>query len=274
MTTRKNGRRITALVLAMTAAASLASAQGSKDPGQPGTTPPADRDGSRQPGMPDDSNRKDQKNAVPDKAAMDKMIAQEQPGEMQKWLKKYEGSWRVEVTHGMGSETSRGMVNNRGKESDSTPTKASGVETGTAKTEIKHDRHACTKVTGTMHGQSFEGMGALAYNNVAQRFESVWQDSLHTGIGYMTGQLDSGKKELTLTGECTDPSSGQAATVRSVTRWINDNEYVTELFMRGSDGGSDQRMATMKFTRESGLTAAPDNNHDGDRDQPAKRDQR
>lgn len=269
-----NGRRISAVVLAMTAAASLVSAQGSKDPSQPATTPPADRNGDRKPGMPDDSSRKDPKHSAPDKAAMDKMIAQEQPGEMQKWLRKYEGSWRVEVTHGVGSEPSRGMVNNRGKESDTTSPKASGVETGTAKTEIKHDRHACTKVSGTMHGQTFEGMGALGYNNVAQRFESVWQDSLHTGIGYMTGQLDSAKKELTMTGECTDPSTGQAATVRSVTRWINDNEYVTELFMRGSDSSSDQRMATMKFTRDSGLTAAQDGDRDNNRDQPVKRDQR
>lgn len=289
-----NARRsLSVLSLVAAASSSLATLQasqsgqpGSSNPtqpdrqsGQPGSTTPADRS------RPTDSERDRPSGQAPvSPEAIEKMMAKEQPGEMQTWLKKYEGTWRVEVTDALSggeprpaapatkddaAKTNQGMVNNRGDAAGGW----SMSGTGTAVTEMKHGRHACTKMTGTMGGKAFEGMGALGYNNLANRFECTWQDNMHTGIGYSTGQMDTARKELTLTGECTDPMTGRPAASKSVTRWENDNRYIMEFFFTGADGGAEKRMVVMTFTREGagqGMTNAPT---DSDRQETPSRDQ-
>lgn len=52
-------------------------------------------------------------------------------------------------------------------------------------------------------------------------------------------------------------------TKRSVSRWISDDQYVTEIFGTEGDNSADKRLATMTFTRESrSVTAVPDSMRD------------
>jgi len=271
------------------------SAQDRSNPGQPANQP-MEKTGAR-PTTPDTRDASDFQTPSyekGDKGMRDKMMAAEQPGQMQQWLRKYEGTWKVEVVEEPGtgmshdnmnrdnpnrdvndkniSDKARDMndktrelneknrelndKNQRDMTMDKDPANRgswnkTGTSMATSRVEFKHDRHVCSKVNGTYHGQAFEGACVLGYNNATKQFEEAWHDNMHSGINYSTGQLDSAKQVLTMSGECTCPDTGRPMTKRSVSRWVSDDKYVTEVWATESGSSTEKKMATMTFTRES-----------------------
>ncbi len=101
--------------------------------------------------------------------------------------------------------------------------------------------------TGEMMGMPFEGLGLDAYDNGNKEFVSIWVDNMGTGIMVMKGKLDEKSGSLVFTGEGYDASTGKNMKYRSVSKWINDNKTVFEMY--GVVNGKEEKMFTMEYTR-------------------------
>jgi hypothetical protein len=153
------------------------------------------------------------------------------PGEPHKVLAKLAGSW---ITR------SRGWM-----EPDKPPVES----TGTCEQKLILDGHYLQQVyTGNMMGQPFTGINLLGFDNQSGKYESVWLDSMSTGIFYFKGPASSDGR--TITQECSydDPIKGPSVW-RSVTRIKDDNTLEFEMFITPR-GGKEEKMMEMTVARK------------------------
>ena len=70
---------------------------------------------------------------------------------------------------------------------------------GSTETEmILGGRFLVDHTTGEFNGQKFEGMGISGYDNIKQKYISVWLDTMGTGMMTAEGQADAKGKVLDL----------------------------------------------------------------------------
>lgn len=156
------------------------------------------------------------------------------PGEPHKLLAKLEGSWTTRT---------RGWME---------PDKPPVVSSGTCEQKLILDGHYLQQVyTGDMMGQPFTGINLLGYDNQSGKFESVWLDSMSTGIFYFVGPESADGK--TITQECSydDPIKGPSVW-RSVTRIKDDNTLEFEMFITPK-GGKEEKMMEMTVARKEAI---------------------
>lgn len=165
-----------------------------------------------------------------DQEAMQKWMESMTPGTMHQMMSKMVGKWKTAMV----------MVD-----------PASGQEMkseGTANFEsILGGRYIKSSHSSTIMGMPFEGVGIDAYDNVAKEFVSIWVDNMGTGIMVMRGQYDEKTKTLTTSGESVDPMSGQPMKYRSVSKWVDDNTAVFDMY--ATMNGQESKMFTMTYTR-------------------------
>jgi len=81
---------------------------------------------------------------------------------------------------------------------------------GTATRElIMGGRYIKETVKSTFHGQEFEGIGYIGYNNLTGTYEMCWIDSQSTGIYTESGAYDPSTKTLRTFAEHTNPMTGK-----------------------------------------------------------------
>jgi hypothetical protein len=141
------------------------------------------------------------------------------PGEPHKHLAQRAGKWTTQVRSWMAP----------GAPSEDW-TGSSTVET------IMGGRYSVERAEGSFMGQPFQGMGITGYDNMKQKFVASWIDNMGTGIMLMEGTCDAGMTQCTYTGEGPDVMTGRYKTYRAVTKKINDDRYVFEMYDRGPDG--------------------------------------
>ena len=153
------------------------------------------------------------------------------PGEMHKWMAKLNGTWQVDVSHWMDAS---------GKPENA---KAINVVNTTLNGLYQEG-----KLTGTIMGMPMEGHSTMAYDNAKKMFVSTWIDNMGSGITIMTGQYDEVSKTLNMTGTQTSPMTGKDVPIRQVTKILDDNKYLLEMYMPGPDG-EEMRFMEGKFSR-------------------------
>lgn len=153
------------------------------------------------------------------------------PGPMHQMMAKMAGDWKT-VTTFVDPATGSEM-------------KSEGVATFEL---ILDGRYLKSVHTGNMMGMPFEGYGIDAYDNGTKEFVSIWFDNMGTGIMMMKGKYDEKTNSLTFTGEGYDPSAGKPMKYRSVSKWIDDNKTVFDMF--GEMNGQEMKMFTMEYTRK------------------------
>lgn len=62
---------------------------------------------------------------------------------------------------------------------------------------------------GDVHGQPYEGLGYLGYDNVRGEHTGIWLDNMNTGIMRSSGQFDVATKTLTESGTMSCPMTGE-----------------------------------------------------------------
>lgn len=153
------------------------------------------------------------------------------PGPMHKMFEKMAGDWKTVTTF---------------------TDPASGQETkseGTAKFEmILGGRYVKSIHNGTMMGMPFEGLGIDAYDNKLGEFISVWIDNMGTGLIQMKGKFDESTKTLSFKGTGVDPMTGKEMPYRSVTKIIDADHHLFEMYGSAPDG-SEYKMFEMTYTR-------------------------
>ena len=103
------------------------------------------------------------------------------------------------------------------------------------------------RVSSTMMGMAFEGIGRTGYDNVTGRHWSTWTDNMSTGLFVMYGTVrDDGTS--TFEGDMADPVTGGTIRMRIESRSEGDKE-IAEFYHPGPDG---REMKGMEITYQPG----------------------
>jgi hypothetical protein len=83
---------------------------------------------------------------------------------------------------------------------------------------------------GKALNSDFTGIGLIGYDNMRKKYTSMWVDSMSTAIWTNLGTYDSGKKTFTFNGEGPDPYTGMTTKSRDVTRVVDDDKVIVEMY--------------------------------------------
>jgi Protein of unknown function (DUF1579) len=110
-------------------------------------------------------------------------------------------------------------------------------------------RYLTEKVTGTMMGAPFEGMGWTGYDNVMKRYEGAWIDNMGTAVMFMRGSWNVAEDTFTSTADEPDALTGKMTTMRMVTRVVSEDTHVSEFYAPGPDG-KELKVMEITYTRK------------------------
>jgi hypothetical protein len=132
--------------------------------------------------------------------------------ENHEFLKKYAGAWDCQVKGWMA------------------PGQPPTVSHGSFQGEIRLDgRFLFMDFTGEMFGQPFNGLQIIGFDNMQQKYISLWIDNSSTFFFMTTGtRLDNVISE---SGLFPDPLTGSQLPVKARTTWVSADEYLYEQFM-------------------------------------------
>jgi len=154
------------------------------------------------------------------------------PGENHKYFEYFVGDWEVNVKSWMkpGAEPEVSKGDNTSK-------------------LILGGRFLMSSYTGTMMGMPFEGLSISGYDNLKKEYVTMWIDNAGTGIYLTSGSLDKASKARTETGIWDDPMTGGKSKVRWVTKIIDDNKYMFEMY-NTDPAGKEFKSGEITYTRK------------------------
>ena len=97
-------------------------------------------------------------------------------------------------------------------------------------------RYLTDHTSGTTTMGPFEGMGYSGYDNLKNKYVSVWIDNTGTGIMYFEGTYDAKTKTFTYASETPDVEAGKYVKNRWTEKWVSPDKFVVESFVAGKDG--------------------------------------
>lgn len=151
------------------------------------------------------------------------------PGDMHKWLAKFDGAWNVK-----GSFTGP----------DGKSMEATGKATFRM---ILGGRFQQQDYVGQLSGKTFDGHGVLGYDNLTKQFENFWFDTMGTTPSIARGACSGDGKTLDLTGEWVMPS-GQKMAFKFVTTWVSETSFTFQVIM-DVGGGNMVPVGELTYTR-------------------------
>ena len=165
---------------------------------------------------------------------MQAMITAGTPGKMHERLANDVGTWSCKTKMWMapGSE----------------PLTCEGKATVTS---LMDGRFTKCEMTGEMPGMgTYVGGGLYGYDNVGQKFVSIWIDNHSTGIMIGEGELSADGKKITweYTGNC--PIKKGPIKIRDVETITGPNTKTLESFGAPPKGGDEYKMMSIEMTKE------------------------
>lgn len=102
---------------------------------------------------------------------------------------------------------------------------------------ILGDRYVVQEYEGTFAGMPFHGRDLVGYDNLEEKYFSIWIDNHSTGPMVTWGTYDAETRTLTMEGTYSDPMTGRTGVAtRTVTRFADDGTVVYESYGPGPDG--------------------------------------
>lgn len=157
------------------------------------------------------------------------------PGEMHAWLMEGAGEWHGTSTMWM--------------EAGAQPMTS---EVTSTLTPIMDGRYLKVEYSGDMGGMPFQGMGINAFDNVSQKFQSTWIDSMSTGIMFGTGERSSDGTQLTWEFTYNCPIQKKPVTMRQVETHNGANKMKLEMFGPDMKTGKEYKMMEIAMERTPG----------------------
>ncbi len=165
-------------------------------------------------------------------AAMEAWMKVATPGEGHKLLEPLIGSWDVQST----------MWEKPGNP----PEKGSGVAEDSW---VLGGRFVREEFQGEFGGMKFQGLGYTGYDNYKKKYVGSWMDTMGTMMMHSIGTVDASGKVFTATSTIDDIMTGKPMKVREVTRIVDNNKHVMEMF--GPDpSGKEFKMMEIVYTRK------------------------
>lgn len=166
----------------------------------------------------------------PDQAAMEQMMAMMQPGPEHQDLAKMVGKWKAH--------------NKMWMDPSGPPMESEGASEYMA---VMGGRYIHGSYKSVMMGMPFEGMSVDGYDRYKKQYFSLWFDNMGTGFLAMWGNPSADGKTMTLTGTMFDPEQGKDVAVRSVTKHIDDNTVLFEMY--SMKGGKEVKAMEITYKR-------------------------
>lgn len=111
-------------------------------------------------------------------------------------------------------------------------------------------RFLVQEVKGKMMGQNYEGHGMLGYDNIKKSYDSIWVDSMGTGIMQGTGVYDATTQTITDKGEFTCPfSEKKTSEYKSEWKFNDKNNMTFSLYGKGLENKAEYKMMEITYKR-------------------------
>lgn len=141
------------------------------------------------------------------------------PGPGHKVIGQFAGTWKATVKTWFGPENEP------------------QISEGRAKHDLIFDgRFLKEDFKSLSKSMPFQGMGVVGYDNITNEYTSVWIDTMTTSTSGSVGTYDPATKTISWSGQMPDPVSKKMLPVRSTSRFIDNDNYVYEMYDVLSDG--------------------------------------
>lgn len=154
-----------------------------------------------------------------DPAMMEAMMKAATPGEAQKRLEAFVGTWDTKITMWMMPGTP--------------PMTSSGTAENSM---VMGGRHLEQRFKGDFQGMPFEGVGYTGYDNVRKLYWGSWMDNMSTGMMASTGKLAEDGKTFTFSGASPDPMTGKDTPFEEKIVLTDADHHTLEMWMPAPDG--------------------------------------
>lgn len=149
--------------------------------------------------------------------------------ENHQFLKKYVGGWDCQIKGWMA------------------PGQPPAISRGSFQGEMLLDgRFLLMNFKGEMFGRPFAGLQIIGFDNMQQKYITLWIDNMSTFFFMTAGTRQD--NVISESGLWPDPLTGAQAQVKARTAWISADEYVYEQFMVMPDNSEFKNME-MSCTR-------------------------
>ena len=166
--------------------------------------------------------------AQDDQKQMEAWMKAASPGDNHVYLKDLEGTWKVKISSWMAPGTE--PVTSEGK---------SEIEV------VLDGRYAMEKMTSTMMGMPYTGMGMVGYDNVVNKHTVVWFDNMSTNVTYATGVCNGDDCNVIETAATMNMPGGGTVDIRMVSKRVDDNKRVFEMY--STIPGTDNEFKNMEI---------------------------
>jgi hypothetical protein len=99
-------------------------------------------------------------------------------------------------------------------------------------------------------GEEMQGFHVLGYDNVLKQFQSVWTDSMSTGIMFSTGTPDASGKVVTFESVAKDAVTPEGRPFKMVMTLESPDKHLLEIWDSAEDGKTLQKVGTITATRK------------------------
>lgn len=165
--------------------------------------------------------------------AMQAMMDYATPGDAQKKLETWAGTWENKVKMWMAPGA---------PPQESAGTSEMKMVMGGRYLEQKHE--------GTFMNMPFSGLGYTGYDNFLKKYISTWVDNMGTGIMVTTGTADKSGKVITSYGTVPDPVKKKTTKVKTVAKLVDNDHMTYEMWEPGEDGKTMVKILEVDYTRK------------------------
>jgi hypothetical protein len=116
-------------------------------------------------------------------------------------------------------------------------------------TLIMGGRYVMEKFEMSTPDGPFNGLGIVGYDNIKKHYQSIWIDSMSTGVMTADGTGDQDARVIEYAGQEPDPMSNAYKPFRSVEKQLDDNTRRADTFEKGPNGKEFKAMELF-YTRE------------------------
>jgi hypothetical protein len=111
-------------------------------------------------------------------------------------------------------------------------------------------RYMRSILSGFIAGEPFDGIGYVAYDNVAKVYQTVWLDSGNTAMVSYRGGFDASGKSATLKATVSDPITTKPVPIELRLSIADNGDHMSEIWGQGL-GNKLFRMMELRYTRSN-----------------------
>ena len=93
-----------------------------------------------------------------------------------------------------------------------------------------------SRFDGDLGGVKFSGLGTVGYDPIEKKYVGTWIDSMTPHLTIVKSEYDKATKTMSGTGTGRDGATGKEMTSKHVSRYVDDNTRVFEMFAPDPDG--------------------------------------